>query len=99
MDEETQEIIQEMQEGLPNLLAENEALKMELELKNVKRNLNLKGKTARIRFIELKDGRMGFYAESYKTKQSVSIELTKKDIANLLAFLRRLKPAVSSEVS
>jgi len=44
-----------------------------ISLRDVESTLELKGKTARIRFIALKNDRVGFYAESYKTKQDVSI--------------------------
>jgi len=58
-----------------------------ISLRDVKSTLELKGKTARVRFITLKDGRVGFYAESYKTKQDVSIELTSEDILKIIIFL------------
>jgi len=71
----------------------------DLDITRLRQNLELKGKTARIRFVELKNGKVGFYAESYKTKESVSIGLTKEDVENLLAFLHTLKGVVSSEVA
>lgn len=73
--------------------------KKEVSLEDVKQNLELIGRTARVNFMELKDGRLGFFAESYKSKEKVSIELNKKDIKQLLAFLHRLKAVVSNEVA
>jgi len=61
-----------------------------ISLRDVESTLELKGKTARIRFIALKNDRVGFYAESYKTKQDVSIELTRKDILKIIIFLLKV---------
>jgi len=58
-------------------------------VQSVKDNLCLEGKTARIDFISLKNGKMGFYAVGYKEMQAVSIGLTKNDIKWILNFILR----------
>ena len=61
-----------------------------LILKDLKGNLELKGKTARVNFMVLIDGRVGFFAECPTKKQSVSIELTMRDLARIKGFFKRM---------
>jgi hypothetical protein len=59
------------------------------DLKDVKSYLELTEGTARVNFIALKNGKLGFFAESKKTKQSVSISFTKKDKKLIKKFFMR----------
>ena len=57
-----------------------------IEPKIVKRSLVLKGTTAKVELVVLKNGKRGFLAESLETGRKVAVRLNKKDIKRMTDF-------------
>ncbi len=61
-----------------------------LKIEDIKSSLELNTGSARVHFIVLKNGKMGFFAESKKTKQSVSIAFRENEIYLIKQFFKQL---------